>query len=156
MTWIPQNATPALSLHRPWAALILHGDKDVENRTWRTSHRGLLFLHAAKTWDTAALQLAGRVAELPGFSWRREDHPTGIVGAVEVVEVCSATVTNPRHRCTCGPWAIAGQHHWRLHRPAEFDAPISCNGRQRLWALPRDVWPLAEAALARAEDGSLT
>jgi len=36
---------------KPWASLIVMGLKDVENRNWRTSHRGPLLIHASKTYD---------------------------------------------------------------------------------------------------------
>lgn len=51
---------PALSLHRPWPALILDGGKDIENRSWATRHRGLLLIHSAKPWDDTAVAAAGR------------------------------------------------------------------------------------------------
>jgi hypothetical protein len=38
----------ALSIRQPWADLILSGEKDVENRTWYTHHRGLLVVHASR------------------------------------------------------------------------------------------------------------
>lgn len=41
----------ALSIQQPWAWLIVHGYKPAENRTWRTSYRGLLLIHAGKTFD---------------------------------------------------------------------------------------------------------
>jgi hypothetical protein len=30
----------ALSLRQPWAWLVANGYKDIENRSWRTNHRG--------------------------------------------------------------------------------------------------------------------
>lgn len=39
----------ALSVHQPWAWLIVHGHKDVENRDWGCSYRGPLLIHAGKT-----------------------------------------------------------------------------------------------------------
>jgi hypothetical protein len=42
---------PALSIQQPWAWLILHAGKDVENRTWPTKYRGKFFIHAAKKFD---------------------------------------------------------------------------------------------------------
>ena len=42
---------PALSLRQPWAWAILYAGKRIENRTWATSYRGRIRLHAAKTWD---------------------------------------------------------------------------------------------------------
>ena len=38
----------ALTIHQPWAWAIMAGIKRVENRTWRTSHRGPLVIHAGK------------------------------------------------------------------------------------------------------------
>lgn len=38
----------AISVRQPWAWAIVHAGKPVENRTWRTSYRGPLLIHAAK------------------------------------------------------------------------------------------------------------
>jgi ASCH domain len=37
----------ALSIKQPWASLIAHGIKDIENRTWKTKFRGRIFIHAS-------------------------------------------------------------------------------------------------------------
>lgn len=39
----------AVTILQPWAHLIVHGDKRVENRTWKTDHRGPLYIHAGKS-----------------------------------------------------------------------------------------------------------
>ena len=44
----------ALSIRQPWAWLIVHGWKAVENRTWKTSYRGNLLIHASLTLDIQA------------------------------------------------------------------------------------------------------
>lgn len=41
----------ALSLWQPWASLIVNGSKSVETRSWSTSYRGPLLIHAAKQWN---------------------------------------------------------------------------------------------------------
>src|SRR5438105_11911405 len=38
----------AVSIRQPWAWLVVMGYKDVENRSWRTNHRGALLIHASK------------------------------------------------------------------------------------------------------------
>lgn len=43
----------ALSIRQPWAHLILHGGKDVENRMWPTRVRGRVLIHASKTMTRA-------------------------------------------------------------------------------------------------------
>lgn len=36
----------ALSIKQPWASLIAHGIKDIENRTWKTNFRGRIYIHS--------------------------------------------------------------------------------------------------------------
>ena len=38
----------ALSIRQPWAWLIIHGGKDIENRSWHTKFRGRFLVHASK------------------------------------------------------------------------------------------------------------
>ncbi len=40
-----------LSIQQPWAWAILHAGKTVENRTWATTYRGPLLIHAGKKID---------------------------------------------------------------------------------------------------------
>ena len=37
----------ALSIRQPWAWLVVNGLKDVENRSWVTSFRGRVYIHAS-------------------------------------------------------------------------------------------------------------
>lgn len=41
----------ALSINQPWAWLITHGYKCVENRTWETLYRGDFLIHAGRKFD---------------------------------------------------------------------------------------------------------
>jgi ASCH domain len=43
----------ALSIQQPWAWLIANGPKDIENRDWNTSYRGLVLIHAGKQVDSS-------------------------------------------------------------------------------------------------------
>ena len=45
----------ALSVWQPWAWLLAHGFKDVENRNWWTKFRGPFLIHASQTMDTITL-----------------------------------------------------------------------------------------------------
>lgn len=44
----------ALSVKQPWAHMILFCGKPYENRTWYTSYRGPLYIHASKGVDMQA------------------------------------------------------------------------------------------------------
>jgi hypothetical protein len=73
----------ALSVRQPWAELILSGRKTIETRTWRTSHRGLIAVHAG--WIVDEDICAGYGFE-PGTL-----ACGGLIGAVEVVDVFEFT-----------------------------------------------------------------
>lgn len=38
----------ALSLKQPWASMVANGTKTIETRSWRTSYRGPLAIHASQ------------------------------------------------------------------------------------------------------------
>lgn len=73
----------ALSIMQPWAWLIVSGQKDIENRSWSTTFRGRILVHAGKRMD------------VEGEMWLRNNMPWvfdktmifargGIVGEVEI------------------------------------------------------------------------
>lgn len=43
-----------LTMHQPWASLLVAGVKRVEGRSWQTTHRGRLWIHAAAKEPTTA------------------------------------------------------------------------------------------------------
>lgn len=40
-----------ITLHQPWATLVILGEKKFETRSWPTQHRGLLGIHAGRNTD---------------------------------------------------------------------------------------------------------
>lgn len=52
----------ALSIRQPWAWLIIHGGKNVENRTWPTKFRGRFFVHAAQKMTALEYECAAGFA----------------------------------------------------------------------------------------------
>jgi hypothetical protein len=77
----------ALSIKQPWAALIAHGIKDIENRNWRTHFRGKIYIHSSGKG-------------VPDFEFTREQHKallnintedmsfhkSAIIGEVEIID----------------------------------------------------------------------
>jgi hypothetical protein len=112
----------ALSVWQPWAYLLVTGVKDVENRGWRTTHRGRLWIHASQRFDGDAYQaLRAAGVDLP----EPDRLPRGaLVGAVELVGCV---------RDAHSEWAEPGQWHWQMAQPRELVRPISIRGRQRLF-----------------------
>lgn len=77
-----------LSIRQPWAWLIIHGGKDVENRTWHTKFRGRFLVHASKGMTRAEYNVASWVAGPLGITIPPFDELSlgGIVGSVELVD----------------------------------------------------------------------
>lgn len=129
----------ALSVTRPWTTLILHHGKDIENRTWPTHYRGPLLIAGALSWQGSAIGWAEELG-ITGLAWERGAHPTGIVGVVDLVDVCRG-----RMHCSCSSvWAAFGQRHWQLANPRPLATPVPHPGRLGLW----EPSPEAIAAVA--------
>ena len=91
--------TKAISIRQPWAWLILHGGKDIENRNWPTSVRGRVLIHAAKgmthqEWSDAWAYAQGTGASAKAVAARLTHGSIergGIVGSVEIVDCVSTS-----------------------------------------------------------------
>lgn len=143
-TTITAPPPPAITLKRPWPNLILRHGKTVENRVWRPRRRGPMLLHAGAQWDTGGFRHAEDLGiRLPYTSG---DHPSGIVGMFDLVDVCSATRQQRQEHldesaCACPrEWAIRGHFHWLLANIRPLPEPVPCSGAQGLWYCPPQVW----------------
>ena len=83
----------ALSIRQPWAWLIVHGGKDIENRSWHTKFRGRFLVHAAKGMTNEEYcdglefaMKAGDIRLLRDFPTSQEMQRGGIIGSVELVD----------------------------------------------------------------------
>jgi hypothetical protein len=77
----------ALSIRQPWAWLIVHGYKDVENRTWRTNVRGRIGIHAGVKVEAADCEWVR--AAFPHIPLPRRFDVGGIVGRATLVDCVS-------------------------------------------------------------------
>lgn len=83
----------ALSIRQPWAWLIIHAGKDIENREWPTKFRGRFLVHASKgmtidEYDDArefCLYSLPEKIVIPEFNMFNSIRG-GIVGEVELVD----------------------------------------------------------------------
>ena len=131
---------PALSIRAPWAWLIIHGKKRIENRDWNTGYRGRFLVHATgsnlKAEYAAALSLSRHFEiELPPI----EDLPFGIIGSVWLEDI-----TKPKDIAEWGEPSLQSRFYgwgdaqskfwWHLSRPAPM-FPTPCAG-QLGWFFP--------------------
>lgn len=147
----------ALSLWQPWATLLVSGWKQVETRSWGTTERGLVAIHA-----TASLPAVGRAAlDLPTFQnalfhclprvdVMPDDLITGLPhGAIIGIGRLGGCREMTEERIACRlehePMEHAfgiyepGRYEWHFERTWIFAEPIPCKGFQKLWTVRDDA-----------------
>jgi len=155
----------ALSVRQPWASFIVSGFKRVETRTWRTSLRCRILIHAALSWSPLQAELCQRapfrrILRLIGA----DSHPElalprgALLGTARVDAVIPTR--RVRHVLPIADWqheqplGFFDPRHfaWMLSAPHLFLKPIPCGGKQRIFIVPDSV--LRDAiAFSGDEDG---
>lgn len=99
---------PALSIRQPWAWLIVHAGKDIENRTWYTKYRGPCYIHAAKgcTVDEYNDAIHWAIGNGAIGEDTQPDYRTlargGIIGRCDIADC----VERSNSRWFCGPYGF--------------------------------------------------
>lgn len=144
----------ALTVQQPWAWAIVHGGKDVENRTQVWSYRGPLAIHAGARISQRGVESPLVEAALADASFHDDPGTPRVLGAIiGVVDLVDAhrsmgswsrdNVWQPT--CCESPWAentYAGRSelvHLEFADPRPLAEPIPCRGALGLWTPPADV-----------------
>lgn len=148
----------ALSIKQPWAFLIAHGIKDIENRTWRTNFRGRIYIHASAKWFDGADNLYGlftpeqsehlmsKLPFCPDFKKEAKKPDklirSAIIGEVDIVD---CFINYPSIWAEKSEGVTAGYtfyydedvkpvYNWVLANAALYDKPIlNVKGRLSFW-----------------------
>lgn len=153
-----------LTVRQPWAWAIIHGGKDVENRTRNIagSYRGPVAIHAGMqtelpselledVWHEACT--SGRAPTYPPVTPRtRKDQSIyleygAIIGVVDLVDVHDTsrcwvgTVTDDlgQRSMHCSRWAEPDAHHLVLGNPRALATPIPFKGALGLRELDEEI-----------------
>jgi hypothetical protein len=133
----------ALSLIQPYATLVLAGAKRYETRSWSTTHRGLLAIHASRT---VPLGIQHACAEEPFRSALRAagyestvELPRGVLlGTVELLDVIRADRLDQTQLSAeelafgdFGP----GRYAWLLANPQLLAVPVALQGQRGLFKI---------------------
>jgi hypothetical protein len=76
----------AISIRQPWAALIVAGIKDIENRKWSTKHRGKILIHASKKVDKSGFKMMKEMGIPEIIVSSMINYSGGIIGEVELTD----------------------------------------------------------------------
>ncbi len=160
----------AITVRQPWAWAIMHGGKDVENRSRNIvgSYRGPLLIHASLTVEPAGLD--PRIAQAIGERSRAGNKMTrvpllaggpsgpehtlapwygsrgGVLGMVDLLDVhrrssCLDYDDENDELQPCSRWASTDEYHLALANPRPFPVPIPYRGRLGLWEFPDELLP---------------
>jgi len=134
-----------LSLHQPFASLVILGAKRFETRSWQTEYRGPLLIHASRRFPEEARALCReepfRSALLRGRYRQSADLPLGALLGIVELEDC-LPVTAVLHMLQNDPAERAfGDYRrarwaWRLARPRALPRPRPFTGRLGLFDVP--------------------
>jgi hypothetical protein len=115
-----------ISIKNPHAYLIAKGIKDVENRTWKTSYRGKILIHASQKWDTKTILTREQFDLLPSYDTKIPS--SAIIGEVEIIDCIKDSQSI---------WAMDGHFHWVLANAVLFETPIlNVKGKLSFWDYP--------------------
>ena len=123
----------ALTVTQPWAWLLIHGTKDIENRNWPTSFRGEIAIHAAKGMPRGEYADAKDFVEHidPGLAACMPEPAELVRGAVIGTMVLRKCVTaHP------SPW-FTGPYGFVMDTPQPCD-PIQARGGLGFWSWEPD------------------
>lgn len=155
---------PVVTLHQPWASLILVGAKPFETRSWAPPVRLIgktLGIHAGlAVARRLPPDIANAVAKVLGADWA-DTVPTGkllctvtvrgawrtgerdVDGTIATVEARAGSPTLTRFReDPFGDYA-AGRWIWGLEAITPLMPQPPMSGRQRLWSVPAAAFALA-------------
>lgn len=150
-----------ISLLQPWATLVVIGAKKIETRSWNTTYRGPLAIHASKKLSNPQRELTFSQPFWDALKHLRE-LPTGaIIGSVKLVdtfgtenadnqirEVWKDQVGDAHHEPFGDilPGLIArekkfgdytdGRFGWMLKDPVMFSRPVLARGSLGFWEYP--------------------
>eukprot|EP00927_Polykrikos_kofoidii_P064127 TRINITY_DN5917_c0_g1_i1.p1 TRINITY_DN5917_c0_g1~~TRINITY_DN5917_c0_g1_i1.p1 ORF type:complete len:894 (+),score=168.51 TRINITY_DN5917_c0_g1_i1:157-2682(+) len=169
---LPQEESPygddadsgqCLSMYQPWASLLVQGFKRAEGRSWKTDHRGRLWIHAAaKPPDQADIKsVEDRYREIyksrgiptPAMPSEGSGYPTSaLLGCVDIEQCWS----NEEYRSvlksdpSMPPEENDNDYIFWCLRPRRLVVPVKMAGDHKIWRLPKASMLAAQRALQPA------
>ncbi|MFI6603744.1 hypothetical protein ACIBHX_46575 [Nonomuraea sp. NPDC050536] len=144
----------ALTVRQPWAWALAWGGKNIENRSWTTSYRGWIAIHAGKTLVDDVGRAQQFIQERMGWRWRPHHARQSVRARGQVLALArlDAVCAGPVEGCACpmdSAWATVGAFHWRFGAWQHLRRPVATAGGLGLWNLPQAA---ADAVLAQLDE----
>ncbi|KAL5711886.1 hypothetical protein ACHQM5_014115 [Ranunculus cassubicifolius] len=151
---------PCLTMHQPWASLLVYGIKRVEGRSWPSPIRGRLWIHAAgKVPDAETIKAMEdfyrEIYAVNGVKDLKfpEFYPVSrLLGCVDVVG-CVKCEELVRWEEVPEGARLEGQTDfcWLCENPQKLLIPFEMRGFQRVYNLERKIYDAAVRGLSPVE-----
>lgn len=136
-----QPQAKCISMHQPWASLLVAGIKTVEGRSWSTTYRGPLWIASTvKKCDTAAADRAR--LEYATYTGSTEGFPTSFPSAslLGLVDVRNCLARDEWQRCVqrgdLKDERNDSSFLFVCDCPRQLTIPLPVRGMHRIWSLP--------------------
>ena len=123
-----------LSLKEPYASLIANGTKKIETRSWKTSYRGELYIHASLTkikkevLDNEELM---SLLDNQDFKFGKIICKCNLVDCKYMNDDLINEVKKNHNEYICGEYSV-GRYAWILEN-IELIKPIEAKGKLSIW-----------------------
>ncbi|KAJ4969177.1 hypothetical protein NE237_015878 [Protea cynaroides] len=155
---------PCLTMHQPWASLLVYGIKRIEGRSWPAPIRGRLWIHAAgKVPEPATIKAMEdfyrEIYAVNGITDLKfpEHYPVSrLLGCVEVVGCVKCEELVSWEELPEGV-RLEGQTDfcWLCEQPQKLVVPFEMRGYQGVYNLEKKIYEAAVRGL-RSVDGPLS
>ncbi|CAF2074913.1 unnamed protein product [Brassica oleracea var. botrytis] len=151
---------PCLTMHQPWASLLVHGIKRIEGRSWPAPIRGRLWIHAAsKVPDEATIKAMEafyqEIYTLDGITDIQfpQHYPVSrLIGCVDVVGCVSCDELKNWDALSQGV-RLEGQTDfcWLCEKPQKLIIPFEMRGYQGVYNLENKIHAAAARGLTHSQ-----
>lgn len=136
-----------LSMHQPWASLLVSGIKTHEGRTWPSDYKGKLWIHAAsaKPSDIQAIE-AHYAPHCPKGKSFPQHYPTGcLLGYVYVTDVLDHPAYLERY--SAAERQEDSPYKFICAEAKELPMPLPMEGKHKIFKLDRKTFLAAKGQL---------
>lgn len=155
-----QYRNPCLTMHQPWASLLVHGIKRVEGRSWPAPLTGRLWIHAASKVPEpetikAMEEFYREIYAVDGITDIKfpEHYPVSrLLGCVEVVG-CLKSEELVCWEAVPASVRLEGltDFCWLCQNPQKLIVPFEMRGYQRVYNLEKKIYEAAARGLCRVQ-----
>jgi hypothetical protein len=127
-----ERSVYVLTVKQPWAWAIIHGGKDIENRSWKPRRPCRVLIHAGLTTDHDGLTFLRTM----GIRRPRAFVHGAIIGIVDYTGWDADDRGSKIKLMTS--WRVKGYYHWHFERPFPAKEPIPMRGQPAFFHPPVD------------------